>query len=405
MTILEISQQQARSLQIISLGLGERSAQVLSMGDLLPVIKQIGILQIDTIHIVARSQYLVLWSRVGNYPRAWLDDLLEKKHLIEYWSHAACLIPVEDLPLYQWKMEKWKQDWGDPDSWLGKNLLFAKNLLEYIEKNGPVKSSDFKRSDGVKGTWWDWKAEKIALEQLFRTGELMVSRREKFQRIYDIAERVHPFQTDRKVFNHPEVREILTARTIKSLGIAVPKWIPDYYRLPKSGLLPIIKKLVEQGSIIPVKITGYDEVSYIHSENLQIFEEVLNSTRIARRTTILSPFDPLVWDRNRLKDLFSVDFRLECYLPAGKRKYGYWLLPLLHREKIIGKIDAKADRKNEVMEIYSIFLEDGVEVDSELIKGLKNSFTEFAEWHKTTRIQVHYCNHKELQNSLTEELK
>ena len=398
--MLEITQKQARNMQILSLGLGNRVHQANSKSDLLQVIKQMGILQIDTIHIVARSHYLVLWSRVGNYPQNWLDTLLEEKMVFEYWSHAACLIPVEDLPLYRWKMDKWKKNWNNPETWLGKNAAFSRNLLEYINKNGAVKSADFKRSDGVRGTWWDWKAEKIALDQLLFTGELMIARREKFQRVYDLSERVHPEGSNKTDYNIDHVRELLTARTVKSLGIALPNWIPDYYRLPKSGLATIVDKLIGEGILIPVRISGFDSTGYLHKDNQPILEEMLNSKKAATRTTILSPFDPLIWDRTRLKELFSFDFRVECYLPASKRTFGYWLLPILHKDIIIGKMDAKADRKNGVMEIKALYIENGVEISEGLITGLQETLRDFAEWHNTPNINLHYCNHPDLSTRI-----
>lgn len=399
--MLEISQQQARILQVIGLGLGDRPSPIKSSADLLPVIMQIGILQIDTIHIVARSQYLVLWSRLGNYPQNWLDDLLDQKELFEYWSHAASLIPIDDLPLYRWKMDKWKKNWNDPETWLGKNRVFAKNLLQHIEMTGPVKSSDFKRSDGVKGTWWDWKAEKIALEELLYAGELMIVRREKFQRVYDLSERIHPNGSINKDYHLDQVRKTLTARTVKSLGIALPKWIPDYYRLQKSGLSFILDQLMEEGILIPVKISGFDSTGYIHKDKQPLLENILNLRIAANRTTILSPFDPLIWDRARLKELFSIDFRLECYLPESKRTFGYWLLPILHKDIIIGKMDAKADRKNGVLEIKALYIENEVQINESLVMGLQETLREFAEWHNTPNINLQYCNDPELRTRIT----
>ncbi len=190
--MLEITLQQARNIQILSLGLGKRDTRIATKDDILAEIIQMGVLQIDTIHVVARSPYLVLWSRVGNYPQHWLEELLEEKRIFEYWAHAASFLPIEDYPLFRWEMDSRSNRWADPDTWLGQNSTFSKDLLEYVRNNGPVKSADFKRSDGIKGSWWDWKAEKIALEQLFLLGELMISKRERFQRVYDMAERVHP---------------------------------------------------------------------------------------------------------------------------------------------------------------------------------------------------------------------
>jgi uncharacterized protein len=396
---LELSQQQARRLQIHSLGLGTPSAQTVTKVNLLEEIIRMGVLQIDTINIVARSQYIVLWSRLGSYPLNWLDELLAEKHLFEYWAHAACYIPMKDYPLYQWKVTSHRKKAEDNDTWLGQNFNFANEILNGIRKNGPVKSSNFKRKDGIKGTWWNWKDEKIALEHLLLVGELMVAKREQFQRVYDLTERVHPNGLE-EVYSEAEAKIILTTRTIKSLGIALPQWIPDYYRLPKSKQESVLGSLVESDEILPVNIEGIESAGYIHKDHLKLYESIISGSANPHRTVILSPFDPLLWDRARLKTLFAFDFRLECYLPAPKRKFGYWLLPILHNDSIVGKMDVKADRKNKVLEIKSIFLEDGVKVSDDLLDGLSGTIHNFANWHNTPEINLQYSNHPTLLSSL-----
>jgi uncharacterized protein len=401
---LELSQQQARRLQILSLGLGSPLAETVTKVSLLEEIIRMGVLQIDTINIVARSQYIVLWSRLGSYPLNWLDELLAEKHLFEYWAHAACYIPMKDYPLYQWKISSHRKKADDKDTWLGQNYNFANEILDGIRKNGPVKSSNFKRKDGIKGTWWNWKDEKIALEQLLQVGELMVAKRDQFQRVYDLTERVHPNGLE-EVYSEAEAKIVLTSRTIKSLGIALPQWIPDYYRLPKSRQESVLGSLLESGEVLPVTLEGTESTGYIHKDNLKLYESIVTGSTNPKRTVILSPFDPLLWDRARLKTLFGFDFRLECYLPASKRKFGYWLLPILHNDSIVGKIDVKADRKNKVLEIKSIFLEDGVMVTEDLRAGLSRTIIDFANWHNTTEINLHNANHPMLLSDLIMKLE
>jgi uncharacterized protein YcaQ len=396
---VDLSQQQARIFQILSLGLGNPSPQDVKKETLLQEIRRMGVLQIDTINIVARSQYIVLWSRLGGYPMSWLDDLLAEKYLFEYRSHAACYIPIEDFPLYYWKKLSHSKKLEDHDSWLGQNKIFVRELLETIRKNGPVKSSDFMRKDGIKGTWWNWKDEKIALEHLLQMGELMVAKRDRFQRVYDLTERVHPNGLE-EVYSEAEAKIILTARTIKSLGFTLPQWIPDYYRLPKSRQESVLSSLVESGEILPVNLEGIESTGYIHKDNLKLYKSIVAGSANPNRTVILSPFDPLLWDRSRLKTLYGFDFRLECYLPASKRKFGYWLLPILHNDSIVGNMDVKADRKNQVLEIKSIFLEDGVMVTDNLLDGLSGTIHDFANWHNTPVINLKYSNNSKLISAL-----
>jgi uncharacterized protein YcaQ len=396
---LVITQQQARRLQIHSLGLGAELAETVTKVNLLEEIIRMGVLQIDTINIVARSQYIVLWSRLGSYPLNWLDELIAEKHLFEYWAHAACYIPMKDYPLYQWKVTSHRKKAEDNDTWLGQNFNFVNEILHGIRKNGPVKSSNFKRKDGLKGSWWNWKDEKIALEHLLLVGELMVAKRDQFQRVYDLTERVHP-KWSAEAYSEADAKNILIARTIKSLGIALPQWIPDYYRLPKSKQESVLGSLVESGEILHVNLEGFESAGYIHKDNMKLYESIVSGSTNSDRTVILSPFDPLLWDRTRLKTLFGFDFRLECYLPASKRKFGYWLLPILHNDSIIGKMDVKADRKNKVLEIKSISLEDGVKVTEGLLDGLSRTIHNFANWHNTPVINLHYSNHPTLISNL-----
>ena len=389
--MLEVTLKQARKMQILTLGLGKRKSDNPTKDDLLAEITRMGVLQIDTIHVVARSPYLVLWSRIGNYPQNWLDELLEEKKLFEYWAHAASFLPIEDYPLFRWEMDARSNRWNDLETWLGKNATFSRDLLEHVRDHGPVKSADFKRGDGIRGTWWDWKAEKIALEQLFLLGEIMIAKRERFQRVYDITERVLPRQNHNHGYTHSEAHQILIARTIRALGIALPKWIPDYYRLPGTGLDKTLKLLVEHGEVFPIRIAGIETPGYIHSDNLQLLESVATTSVKTAETNILSPFDPLVWDRARLKTLFGVEYRLECYLPKPKRKFGYWLLPILHKDAIIGKMDAKANRQRKVFEVKSLSLEDGVTMTEEMIDGLCRTLIECAQWHKTPSVEIVNC--------------
>jgi uncharacterized protein YcaQ len=217
--------------------------------------------------------------------------------------------------------------------------------------------------------------------------------------VYDLTERVHPNGLE-EVYSEAEAKIILTTRTIKSLGIALPQWIPDYYRLPKSKQESVLGSLVESDEILPVNIEGIESAGYIHKDHLKLYESIVSGSADPHRTVILSPFDPLLWDRARLKTLFAFDFRLECYLPAPKRKFGYWLLPILHNDSIVGKMDVKADRKNKVLEIKSIFLVDGVKVSDDLLDGLSGTIHNFANWHNTPEINLQYSNHPTLLSSL-----
>ena len=402
--MIELTLQQARYLQILSLGLGHPVIQPVTREALLDQIRRLGVLQIDTIHIVARSHYFVLWSRLGAYPQHWLDDLLADKQLFEYWAHAACFIPIEDYPLYRWRMDATQRQWTDPNAWLCRNAEFTRRILEHIHENGAVRSSDFVPESGIRGTWWSWKAEKSALEQLFDLGDVMIARREKFQRVYDLADRLHPGIKEWPAFTVEEARKVFAERTVKSLGVAFPQWIADYFRIRKPGLDRLMRELVEREMIMPVKVEGFESSGYIHTASLQLLEEI-SSGRIAATTThILSPFDPLVWDRARLNGLFGMDFRVECYTVAEKRKYGYWLLPILHRDEIIGRMDVKANRQRKVFEVKGLFLEDGISVTDDLLDELGKTLTACAAWHQTPQVEISNCPNVRLKSGLESQI-
>ncbi len=360
--MLELTKQQARNLQITCLGLGHQQNFQATKPDLLDQIKTMGILQIDTVNVVSRSPYLVIWSRIGNYPQVWLDELLSDGFIFEYWSHAACFIPIEDYPLYRWKMDHFHNQWNSNETWIGRRPELSRGILDIIGERGEVKSADFKRTNDVKGTWWNWKDEKVALEQLFFMGKLMIARREKFQRVYDLTERVFPKWSEQPTISQEQSHKKLTGRTIKSLGFALTSWIPDYYRFPKTGLRKVLDMLLSEGEIQPAKLEGLDEKGYIHRDNLDLYEKIFSNNKKPLRTSILSPFDPLIWDRARLRSLFDFHYELEIYVPVSKRKLGYLLLPILHKGSIIGQMDAKAHRKSQVFEIKSLYFEAGVKI-------------------------------------------
>lgn len=398
--MIELTLPQARAVQILSLGLGQPVTQPATKEDLLEQIRRLGVLQIDTIHIMARSHYFVMWCRLGAYPQQWLDDLLADKLLFEYWAHAACFIPMEDYPLYRWRMDATQRQWTDPDTWLCRNAEFTRRILDHIRENGSVKSVDFVPEDGISGTWWSWKAEKSALEQLFDLGEVMIARREKFQRVYDLTDRLHPGIKERPAFNAEEVRKVFAERTVKSLGVAFPQWIADYYRIRKSAMDHLLGEMVDREVIVPVKVAGFEISGYIHAASLPILEEIA-SGRIAPTTThILSPFDPLVWDRARLNGLFGMDFRVECYTVAEKRKYGYWLLPILHRDEMIGRMDVKANRQRKVFEVKGLFLEEGITATDDMLDGLSKTLTDCAAWHQTPQVEISHCPNAHLKSGL-----
>jgi hypothetical protein len=382
-------------------GLHVRGGRPAKKADVLTAIRRMSVLQIDTIHVVARSPYLVLWSRLGDYEQRWLDELLDEGSLFEYWSHEACFIPIEDYPLYRRLMlEPGSRGWRYAHGWLQSHHDEATKLLALIEKRGPVRSSDFARNDGKKGGWWEWKPEKRMLEMLFSAGELMIARRHNFHRIYDLRRRVHPAWDDARLPSLDEARRALVLKAVRSLGITTARWIPDYFRMHRATTLPIINALADEGALITASVEDWKEPAYVHPDNRKLARAAMAGTLQPSLTTLLSPFDPIVWDRARASATFGFDYRIECYTPATKRLYGYFTLPILHRGKLIGRLDPKTHRREGRFEVKALHLEPGVVVTDELIDDLATALNECARWHKTPEVVVTRANVPKLAKRL-----
>ena len=400
----KITIQMARNVMLAAQGLDHAPDQPAVKADVLEAIRRMHLLQIDTIHVVARSPYLVLWSRLGNYQPAWLDELLEEGTLFEYWAHAMCFIPGEDYPLYRRLMrdaiqnQDWKHLW--PLKWAMKwsreHAKLVRRIRTHIETNGPVRSADFENKNHVSGGWWNWKEEKDALEALFLTGELMVARRQNFQRVFELRERLLPDWDDTGLLSGEEVYSTLVLRAVRALGIAFPRWVPDYFRQPKTGMSKRLEALAQEGLLHQVEVKGLEGFAYVHPDHHQLIDNAISGQLKPTLTTLLSPFDPLVWDRNRALELFGFDYKIECYTPAAKRRYGYFTLPILHRGKLIGRLDPKAHRAQGIFEVKALHMEPEVRVNKRMMTDLAAALHRLADWHGTPDIVIRQSNPPEV---------
>jgi hypothetical protein len=386
-----ISQTAARLLAVHAQGLAVLPARPARKDDLYQAIAGLGYLQIDTIHIVARSPYLALFSRLGSYKTAWLDELLEEKRLFEGWAHVASYLVDADFPLQRRLTLEGQHNWYS-DAWYLANKEAVDGLLEHVRANGAARSADFERKDGKKGTWWDWKIEKRALDFWFLSGEMMTARRQNFQRVYDLRERVRPGWDDRDAPPLEIVERELALKAVRALGVTRAGWVWDYFRRSKRTTSALVRELAAEGRLLEVAVEGWDEPGYAHPDNRGLLAEAEAGRLSAARTTLLSPFDSLICLRERARALFDFDFTIECYLPAAKRKYGYFLLPILHRGRLVGRLDAKANRQEKLFEVKGLFLEPSVTPDEELAAALAGALRECAAWHATPEIVVRKCD-------------
>ena len=389
---------ETRRILLNAQGLAQAPARKVVKADVLNAIRRMKVLQIDSINVVARSPYLVLWSRLGDYEPAWLDELLAEGALFEYWAHAMCFIPVEDYPLFRRSMLDGIRSWKQAAGWVRDHPEVAGQVLTRIRQEGGLRSADFVSDQKPSGGWWNWKEEKLALEYLLILGELMVSRRQNFQRVYDLRERVLPAWNDglnqENVPEREQVLQTLTLKTMEALEVALADWVPDYFRLPKTGNLARLEALANAGLLQRVEIEGLSGPAYLHPS--------AETVQPAGLTSLLSPFDPLVWDRKRLLDLFDFNYTIEVYTPASKRSFGYFTLPILHRDRMVGRLDPKAHRAEGLFEVKALFLEPGVMATEDLVEGLCAALRSLAAWHGTPEVVIRRSEPEDLAARLME---
>lgn len=348
----------------------------------LKAIERLGYIQIDTISVVERAHHHVLWSRLGTYQPEFLDELVSERKVFEYWSHAAAWLPMQEFrfALPRMKRVNGEHAWMQPSD---RKLIRA--ILRRIEKEGPLRARDFEDTRTKKSGWWDWKPTKRALEELFLNGELMVSRREGFQKVYDLPERVLPDWVDTNMPDQDEYARHLIDATLRAHGFATTGSM-TYLRKGKSLRSSVRAQLagrVDAGELI--------EVSMESGVAAFIAPEVLESRtpRSHNQVRILSPFDNAVIQRQRGRDVFGFDYQIECYVPEAKRQYGYFCLPILYRDRLVGRVDCKAHRAKRQFEVKSLHIEH--EVDDAFRDSLASSMRAFAKFNHCDEI---YCRER-----------
>lgn len=348
------------------------------------LISRLGVIQIDSVNVLVRSQELPLFSRLGDHNRNAIPKATEKQKLFEYWGHEAAHLPVEIHPLFRWKMEAARTGrvthWG-LTSFYEENKAFVKRTLKHVEKNGPTTSRELSTRTEKKGTWWDWDEAKVALEYLFLTGELMSrGRGTDFARIYDIPERVLPQRIiEASTPSEHDARKQLLVRSAVAQGVATASDLADYYRQKLVTVKPLIAELVEDGELREVTVDGWTEKAFVH-RNATMPKQL-------HATALLSPFDSLVWCRPRNERLFNFHYRIEIYTPKEKRKFGYYVLPFMMNGEMVGRVDIKADRSNSKLLAHSVHTERGVKRSS-ISGALSAELDAMATWLGLDQVQI-----------------
>ena len=390
---------QAQRLQLAAQGLLRPPRRRARRGDVIEAITRMRLLQIDTIHVVARSPYLVLHSRLGDYEPQWLDDALADGQVAECWAHEACFVPAAD---YAWH-RAWSAQRGAHWAHRHAERMHREQredmdgLLERIRTGGAVRAADFERDErGAASGWWSWKPEKRWLEAWFALGELMVTRRERFQRIYDLAERViaklqPPFDHAAASLDHAALRRRFILDSVRALGVTQARWVADYYRLKPAVTDRELSPLVASGELVEVAVADWKVPGYVHPDHADLLAQAARGGLRATLTTLLSPFDPLIWDRARAQAMFGFEYTIECYVPAARRRYGYYVLPILRRGRLVGRLDAKAHRAEGVFEVKTLYVEEGEMPAEDWVADVAQAIAVTARWHGTPKVRLGRC--------------
>lgn len=368
-----ISVDRARRMAIAAQGLHHpRPSGRVDLRHLRKVLASTGVLQIDSVNVVARAHRLTLFSRLGDYDPGLIERaFVDKKELFEYWAHEASLVPMEDWPLYQHRME-YRGTWQRYRELEEHHPGFIGHVLDEIGERGALSAGDLADPGERAGPWWGWSNGKVALEWLFARGKVTVSSRRNFTRYYDLPERVIPEEIRAlPVPNLAEARRALLLKGAASMGVATTRDLADYYRINIKEARPVVDELAGEGALERVRVEGWKDDAFIYPEALD--------PRSVGGRSLLCPFDSLIWYRERAERLFGFHYRIEIYVPAPKRVYGYYVFPFLLGDDLVARVDLKADRAEGVLRVRGAYLEEGG--DAGRVAGeLASELAEMASW-------------------------
>ena len=373
----EMSAAEARVLSLRQLGVdSQRDSSVLD------VVDRLGLLQVDSVNVFERAHYMPLFSRLGNFDKSELENLMGgfKPTLIEYWAHEASIVRLENWPLYRWRMdayrEKYEVKWGMTEA----NAKLVSQIRSQLLANGPMSSGQFETEAGArKGNWWGWSDLKQALEYMFLVGDLVSGGRNAFKRLYALPEQVLPASILDHKPSVSESKKQLLLQAANAYGVSTFQDLADWHRMKPTAIKNLVDEMVEAGDLQPVKVEGWTDLGYIsRGQSL----ENIDAAAPGARTTVLSPFDPVCWRRDRIERMFGFDYRIEIYTPEPKRKFGYYTLPILHNRDLVGRIDLKSDRQASSLLAQASWHEDRLKSaeSKRMAKALAKHLKEVQSW-------------------------
>jgi uncharacterized protein YcaQ len=379
-----LSAAQARRVALGAQGFGAPRPAEVTARTILGTVNRLGVVQIDSVNVLARAHYLPLFSRLGPYDRDRFDQASWRapRRLFEYWGHEASLLPVALQPLFRWRMARAHDEaWGGMRRVATEQPELVARVLEDVRARGPVSAAQLSEDERPRrtGPWWDWSDVKRAIEYLFWSGEVTSARRRGFERLYDVPERVLP----RDVLAAPTPSEADAQRELiriaaGALGVSAPRDLRDYYRLPVAGFRERVAELVEAGELLEVEVEGWRGPAYLAA-----------GARVPRRVearALLAPFDPVVWERDRTERLYGFRYRIEIYVPQPKRVHGYYVLPFLLGDRLVARVDLKSDRAMGALLVQSAFAE--ADAPAQTAEELAAELSLMAGWLGLERVVV-----------------
>jgi len=382
----QVSPALARRIALAAQGFGRTPGGTTGIRRLDALIARLGLLQIDSVNVFERSHYLPAFSRLGAYDKAQLDRLTyDPTRYTEYWAHEASFLPLRARPLFQWRMQDFRERAAATDDhWSHANTSMLDWLRAELAANGPLPASAIEHdANKRRGPWWGWSDVKTGLEVLFRWGEVVSAGRSRFERVYALAEQVLPAELLGVEVPRADAHRELVAQAARAHGIATVKDLADYFRLKTAPTLAAVHELEERGDLVPVEVPGWGRNgaagrAWLHAE-----------ARLPRRidaAAVLSPFDPVVWERARAERLFGFRYRIEIYTPAPQRVYGYYVLPVLVGDELVGRVDLKSDRQAGVLRVQAAWAEPGAPAHTaEVLAGV---LRRTADWQGLSDVVV-----------------
>ena len=383
---------EARRISLAAQGFGAARPGTPEAGHFKKLTRRLGLVQIDSVNVLARAHYLPAFSRLGAYETELLHQAAyagRRRHLFEYWAHEASYVPVEYYPLLRWRMARAASGsdiYGGLAQIARDRPDFVERMYDQVRQRGPIAAGELEgeadtapRAPGAGG-WWGWSDAKRAMEYLFWAGRITTASRRGFERLYDLTERVLPRAVlDAPVPDTAEAQRRLLAISAKALGIATEPDLRDYFRLRPEDSKARLAELVETGALLPVAVKGWAQPAYL--------DPAARLPRKIEARALLSPFDPLVFERTRTERMWDFRYRIEIYVPEAKRVHGYYVLPFLLGEKLVARVDLKADRANRVLQVPAAHIE-GHADPAAVAPELHAALVELAGWLALERIEI-----------------